>query len=463
MKNYRLEKDAIGSVKIPINAYYGSQTQRALDNFPISDLKQHREYLKAVVIIKKAAARVNHQLNLLKKDKQEAIIQSCNEILSGKFQDQFVISPYQAGAGTSLNMNVNEVIANRANELLEAPLGSYKYIHPNDHVNMSQSTNDVIPAAIRIAACNLTIELLTEINLLEKEFTKKAKEFSHIIKSGRTHLRDALPVTLGQEFSAYAKAIENDYQRITQAQENLIKLGIGGTATGTGINTHPDYHRLLIAELSRLTGIKFKSSGNLFESMQNSSDFLHLSSSLKILAQNLIRIGNDLRLLSSGPLAGFAEITLPQVQAGSSIMPGKTNPSIVEMMTMVCFQMIGFDQTITMACMNGQLELNVWLPLIAYDLLEQIKLLTKSIKVFTEKCVRGIKADEKMCRFWFERGSGIAAILNPYLGYDKTAALVKESLKTGKNLKELVIEKRLLTREKVAEIFDIKKITGPNL
>ena len=360
-------------------------------------------------------------------------------------------------------MNVNEVIANRANQILGAPLGSYRFIHPNDHINMSQSTNDVIPTSIRIAALNLLPQFMHELDGLKLSFSKKEKEFAEIIKSGRTHLQDALPITLGQEFSAYAEALTNDRKRLEDEQDLLRRIGIGGTAVGTGINTHPRYQQMMVKELSRLTKLPLVSAENLFESMQNTADFLGLSSNLKILAQTLIRIGNDLKLLSSGPRTGLAEITLPAVQPGSSIMPGKVNPSIIEMLTMVCFQVIGYDQAILLASSAGQLELNVMLPLIAYDLLEQIKLLTSASKIFAEKCVAGIKADEEMCRYWFERGSGIAAILNPIIGYDKTAELVKESLKRGKSIKDLAIEKGYLTKEKAEEIFNIKKITGPNL
>ncbi|MBI4991095.1 aspartate ammonia-lyase [Candidatus Gottesmanbacteria bacterium] len=463
MKKTRLEKDILGTIKIPINAYYGAQTQRALDNFPISGLKSHQVYISSIAFIKKAAAITNNKLNLLNNRKAEAIITACDEILKGKFCDQFIVDIYQAGAGTSHNMNVNEIIANRANEILGAPLGSYKYIHPNDDVNMSQSTNDVIPTAIRISCLFLLPKLLKSLNDLAESFSKKSKEFSGIIKSGRTHLQDALPVTLGQEFEAYAKAISYDRQRIEKSAKNLLRIGIGGTAVGTGINTHPKYHLLMISELKKLTKLPLKSSGNLFESMQNTADFLDLSGSLCILSQTLIRIGNDLRLLSSGPRTGFAEVTLFAVQPGSSIMPGKVNPGVVEMLTMVCFQVIGFDQAILLASVSGQLELNVWLPLIAYNLLEQIRLLTNAVQVFEDKCVSKITANENMCRFWLERSLGIAAILNPYLGYEKVVQLVKEALNKNISIKELIKEKKFLNPKIMKKIFEIKNLTRPNI
>lgn len=439
--------------------YYGHSTLKALSNFPISGLRPHREYVYSVVLIKKAAAFVNLKLSQLDRPKAVAIIKVCDEILSGKLSDQFVVDIYQAGAGTSHNMNVNEVIANRANEILHKS----DVIHPNDDVNMSQSTNDVIPASIRISCLISLPKLLKSLNNLTNSFSKKSKKFSQIIKSGRTHLQDALPVTLGQEFGAYRKAIANDWTRIEKSSKNLLKIGIGGTAVGTGINTHPRYQQLMISELSKLTKLPLKSSGNLFESAQNTSDFLELSGSLRILSTNLIRIGNDLRLMSSGPMTGLAEIKLPEVQAGSSIMPGKVNPSIVEMLTMVCFQVIGYDQAILLASQAGQLELNVMLPLIAYNLLEQIKLLTNSIEVFNTKCLQYIEANPQICKFWFERSLGIAAVLNPYLGYDKVAQLVKEALNKNISIKELIKEKKLLSPKIINKIFSINNLTQPNI
>lgn len=437
--------------------YYGSETKKALVNFPISGLKPHRYYIFSVVYIKKAAAKINNRLGFLENKISAAIIIACDEILSGKLADQFIVDPYQAGAGTSHHMNINEVIANRASENIR------QIIHPNDHVNMSQSTNDVIPAAIRISCLLLLPKLRKSLKLLITSFDRKSKQFSLIIKTGRTHLQDALPITLGQEFAAYAKALMIDGDRIDQAALNLLKIGIGGTAVGTGINTHPDYHQMMVKELKVLTNLDLKSSENLIESMQNTADFLHLSSMLRILAQTLIRIGNDLRLLASGPKTGLAEINLPEVQKGSSIMPGKVNPSIVEMLSMVCFQVIGFDQAILQASIAGQLELNVMLPLMAFNLIEQIRLLTNAVEVFNEKCVADIFVNKKMCQYWFTQSSAIATILNPYLGYDKTTAIVKYSLKHHLSIQEVIIKKGYLDQKMVNKIFQSKNLTRPNI
>lgn len=461
MENVRIEYDTLGEVRAPEKAYYGAQTVRAINNFPISGLKPSSAYVFSTVIIKKAAAIVNHRVKLLPAKKMKAIVKTCDEVLAGKFSDQFVVDPYQAGAGTSHNMNVNEVIANRANEIMGAPLGSYRFIHPNDDVNMSQSTNDIIPTAIRLTVLKTIPNLLENLSSLSITFSKKAQEFSDIIKSGRTHMQDALPVTLGREFFAYATALKNDHQRIQKAGSNLLKLGIGGTGVGTGINSHKAYHTEMINELKKLTGLPLKSNEDLFEAMQNTADFLEFSSTLRVLAQTIVRIGNDLRLLSSGPRAGLAEIILPKVQPGSSIMPGKVNPSIIEMTTMVCFQIIGYDQAILLASQSGQLELNVMLPLISHNLSEQIKLLTTAIGIFNKKCVSAIVANKEMCRFWFEKSAGIAAILNRYLGYEKTAQVVNDALKRDISIKQAVLEKKYLPKETVEKIFQVDNLTRP--
>lgn len=461
MENTRKEHDTLGDILVPKKAFYGAQTARAIDNFPISGLKPSPAFIFSVVTIKKAAAIVNNRLGLLPDNKTQAIIKACDEILAGNLLDQFVVDPYQAGAGTSHNMNTNEVIANRANQILGAPLGSYRLLHPNDDVNMSQSTNDIIPTAIRLVVLMTIPGLLKNVTSLSESFSQQAIEFKNIIKSGRTHLQDALPVTLGQEFSAYALALANDQKRIKKSLENLHKIGIGGTGVGTGINAHHDYHLSIVKELKKLTGLPLVSNENLFEAMQNTADLLEFSSTLKILAQTLIRIGNDLRLLSSGPRSGFAELILPKVQPGSSIMPGKVNPSIIEMMTMVSFQVIGYDQAVLFASQAGQLELNVMLPLIAHNLNEEIKLLTNAIDIFNKKCVTNIKADKQMCKFWFDRSSGIAAVLNRYLGYEKTANVVKLALEQNISIKEVVLQQKYLSNDMVEKIFNIDNLTGP--
>jgi len=463
MNDKRVEKDTLGTVLVNKKSYWGAQTQRSLENFPVCTLTPHPEYTESTVIIKKAAAKVNYDLKLLDSQRAKNIIKACNEIISGKLKDQIVVNPYQAGAGTSHNMNINEVIANRGNELLGYELGSYKIIHPNDHVNLSQSTNDVIPTAIRIASIKLIIPLISKLKKLENTFSQKAREFYKIIKSGRTHLQDALPVTLGQEFSTYRFSLTRDRKTIEKMQENLFFVGIGGTGVGTGINSHPRYHKLMILELSRLTHLSLKSSDNLMYTMNNASDFLNLSSSLRTLSATLIKIGNDLRLMYSGPGTGFYEILLPPVQPGSSIMPGKFNPSIVEMLTMICYQIIGLDTAIMLSHQSAQLELNIMTPLIAYDLLEQIKLLTRGVEIFDTKCLTGIKANRKMCQFWLERGTGLAAILNPVIGYDRTGELVKLSLKTGQKIQGLAIQKGYLRKDQADKLFSPENLTRPNL
>jgi aspartate ammonia-lyase len=463
MKKSRTENDALGKVHIPSNAYFGAQTQRAYENFPVSGLTSHRIFTFAIVYIKRAAAMVNSELGLLDTKKSKVIIKACDDVLTGKYDDQFIVDVYQAGAGTSHHMNVNEVIANRANELLGASLGTYEFIDPHDDVNMSQSTNDVIPAAIAIAALQSINPLLQTMKDLSVSLFKKGKEFEKVIKPGRTHLQDALPVTLGQEFGAYAKTIEKSIERIEQSSNRLHCIGIGGTGVGTGINTHAKYQVLMVKKLRERTKLPLTPSDNLFEPMQFSSDFLDLSANLRNLATTLIKIGNDLRLLSSGPNAGLAEIQLPEVQPGSSIMPGKVNPSIVEMLTMVCFQVIGYDHANSLASAAGQLELNVMTPLIAYNLLEQIKLITNAIGICNKKCVQGITVNKKNCMHWFDKGSGIAAILNPKIGYDKVADLVKLSLKTGKTIRDLAVEKGYLSQKEIDRLFSLDTLTKPNV
>ncbi len=460
MKHVRIEKDCLGKVEVPQNAYYGAETMRAVENFPISGQTPNPAYIKSFLYIKKAAACTHQKLKLLPDNYADAIVQSIDEMIEGKYADQFVVDPYQAGAGTSLHMNVNEIIANRANEILGAPVGSYKFINPHDQVNMSQSTNDVVPTAVRIMCLLLLPQLQKELHLLEKELLAKAQEWQTIIKSGRTHLQDALPLTLGQEFGAYANALTCDQERIKHAENNLLRLGIGGTAVGTGLNSPPGYQKRMIEELTSLTKVPFVSSKNLFESMQNTADFLELSSQLRILATTLIRIGNDLRLLGSGPKTGFAEITLPAVQPGSSIMPGKVNPSIVEMITMVSYQVIGFDQAILNATLAGQLELNVMLPLISFNLSTQIELLTNAMGIFTTKCIKGIVANRDRCEFWFEQSLGIGAILNTIIGYDKASEVVIYAKEKNISIGQATVAKGYLTPTQLKELFTKEKLTG---
>ncbi|MBN1569241.1 MAG: aspartate ammonia-lyase [Acidobacteria bacterium] len=459
----RSEKDSLGERAIPIDAYYGIQTARAIDNFPISGLKPKPAYVEATVCIKKAAAKVNHALGLLDGRRSDAIIAACNEILEGKLREWFVVDVYQAGAGTSHNMNANEVIANRALELVGEKKGAYSVIHPNDHVNMSQSTNDVCPTAIRIAAVLLTRFLLDSMKKTENAFAAKAKEFAGIIKAGRTHLQDAVPVTLGQEFGAYAVCLRKHEAQIRQAKEANKELGIGGTAAGTGLNAHPQYRSMMVEEICKELGIDFRMADDYFEAMQSLRPFVELSGALRCLAQDLIRIANDLRLLSSGPKTGFAEIVLPAVQPGSSIMPGKVNPVMAEMLDMVCFQAIGCDTTILLAAQAGQLELNVMMPVVAFNLLHEIEILRNALDVFAGYCVEGIRADAARCKNLAEASMSIVTALNPHIGYARAAEVAKEYLASGKSIAQIVLEKGLLTEEKLREVFDLRKMTEPGI
>lgn len=459
----RQEKDSLGIKEVPEQAYYGVQTVRAVENFPISGLRAHPTFIDATVLIKKAAARVNAELGLLEKEKAQAIIQAADEVLTGKLRDQFVVDAYQAGAGTSHNMNVNEVLANRANEILGGKRGVYDLVHPNDHVNMAQSTNDVIPTAVRIGGVLLWRKLDAVLEELQKALEKKSKEFDKIIKTGRTHLQDATPIRLGQEFSGYAAAVQKGRKRIDQAVAGLRVLGIGGTAVGTGLNSHPQYRQKMPQVLSEWVGEKFTPADNYFEAMQSAAPSLAVSGSLRVLAADLIRIANDLRLLSSGPSAGIQEIALPPIQPGSSIMPAKVNPVMAEMMDMVGFQIIGLDTAITLAAQAGQLELNVMFPLIAWDLCHMMEILTNSTSAFTRRCVIGIQANENRCKELAERNVTIVTVLNPYVGYAKAAEIGKEALQTGKRIRDLVSEKKLLPKEKMEKIFDFHSMTEPNI
>ena len=459
----RVERDSLGEVRVPDHALWGAQTQRAVENFPISGLRPSSDYISASALVKRAAAEVNMALGLLDERRGQAIVEAANQIMEGRWHEHFVVDVFQAGAGTSHNMNVNEVIANLANEALGGERGGYSPVHPNDHVNMAQSTNDFIPTVIRVAASQRTVRLLGAIGALASALDDKAAEFDRVIKSGRTHLQDAAPMRLGQEFGAYAQAVRLDAARVARAAKDLKRLGIGGTAVGTGLNSHADYHSAMVARLSELVGIDFYSSGNLFESMQSTADFLASSSALRTLAVTLTRIGNDLRLLSSGPTTGLGEITLPPVQPGSSIMPGKVNPSMAEMLNMVCYQVMGNDHTVMACSQAGQLELNVMIPIIGYNLLQSFEILTNAIHVFTERCVRGIRANVERCRRLAEGSIGLATALNPYIGYSTAAEVAQEALSRGVSLRRVVLERGLLTEEQLAAILDPMAMTEPGI
>lgn len=454
----RIERDSLGELPVPAEAYYGVQTARAVRNFPISGLRPYPAFIWSMALIKRAAAEVNAELGLLDREKARAIMQAAEEVMAGKWHDQFVVDPFQAGAGTSHNMNTNEVIANRATEILGGKKGQY-LVHPNDQVNMAQSTNDTIPTAIRLGCLWRLDELLAAIDRLAEALWDKAREFDDVVKSGRTHLQDAVPIRLGQEFSGYARAVERDRERIARAAEGLRRLGIGGTAVGTGLNAHPEYHKRMVQKLSELSGLRLYESDNLFESMQSMSDPVDFSASLRTLAQTLTRIANDFRLLASGPATGLDEIRLPPVQPGSSIMPGKVNPVMAEMLNMVCFQVMGNDLTVMLAGQAGQLELNVMMPIIAYNLFQSMDILIGGINAFTEKCVRGIVANREKAEGWLAKNAILVTALNPVIGYLKGAEVAKEAMARNVPIKQVVLERGLLTEEEIDRILDVRRMT----
>ncbi len=461
-KAMRVEKDSLGELKVPKNAYYGVQTARAVENFPISGWHAHPAFIDGTVLIKKAAATVHGQLGLIPKKHTQLIVKVCDEILSGQHREEFVVDAFQAGAGTSHHMNVNEVIANRANEMLKKPRGSYAPIHPNDHVNMAQSTNDVIPTAIRLSSLLLKKDLLSAVQGLAKAFRKKAKEWHKIVKSGRTHLQDATPIRLGQEVGAYASCLESHFKKIEQAYQPLKELGIGGTAVGTGVNSHPKYRKMMASNLGKYLKIPLKPAKDFFEAMQSMAPIVGLSDALKNMALDLTRIANDLRLLSSGPRTGLGEIVLPPVQPGSSIMPGKVNPVLAEMTNQSCFFTLGLNTAISYGSQAGQLELNVMMPMIAYSLCWQITILTNTMNALAKKCVDGIKADAERCRWFGENSVSIATVLNPLLGYAKTAEIVKKAVATGRPLRDLLAE-TTLTPKQIEQVFKLEDSTRPNI
>jgi fumarate hydratase class II len=455
-QSMRIEGDTLGEVKVPSEAYYGAQTQRAANNFNISGLKPWRAFIWSMAVIKRAAAEVNRDLGLLDEKIAQAIVKASQEVMDGKWDEQFVVDPFQAGAGTSHNMNANEVIANRATQLMGGKLGQY-LVHPNDHVNMSQSTNDTVPTAIRLGALWRLDELLEAVNALSAALQQKAVEFDDVVKSGRTHLQDAVPVRLGQEFGGYAKAVQRDGERIEQAAEGLRRLGIGGTATGTGLNAHPEYHARMVKRLSELSGLSLYASDNLFESMQSMADAASFSAAMRTLAITLTRIANDFRLLSSGPATGLDELHLPAMQPGSSIMPGKVNPVMAEMLNMSMFHVQGCDLAISLASQAGQLELNVMMPIIAHNLFEMMQVMIGSISAFTQKCVRGLQANRAKAEGWLARNAIVATALNPLIGYNASASLVKEAMQKNLTIREVALEKA--AAEQLKHIKDGRPVT----
>lgn len=459
----RTEKDSLGEMGVPVEAYYGIQTARAVENFPISGITARPAYIDATIHIKKAAAVVNSGLGILDQKIAGAIMKAADEVLAGNLREWFVVDIYQAGAGTSHNMNVNEVLANRAIEILGGRKGEYKLVHPNDHVNMSQSTNDVCPTAIRIGALLESRALLEALDELAHALSQKATEFDAVVKSGRTHLMDAVPVRLGQEFGAYAASIRKHKTAFGHALESLKELGIGGTAAGTGLNAHPEYRPRMVQQLGKQLGMEFRMAEDYFEAMQSLRPMVECSSALRNCAQDLSRIANDIRLLGSGPRTGLAEVQLPPVQPGSSIMPGKVNPSMAEMVNMVCYQVIGLDTAVTLCAQAGQLELNVMMPLVAYDLLHAISILARGATQFSRRCITGITANEERCRSYAENSTSIVTVLNPHIGYAAAAEIAKEYMATGKSIREVVLERRLLTKEQLDKVFDLRKMTEPGI
>jgi len=459
--DYRVETDSLGEVRVPRDAWYGAQTQRAIENFPISGMRAHPEFVRATAQVKLAAARANARLGKLDRAIAEAIARAAQEVIDGGLRDEFVVDVFQAGAGTSHNMNANEVIANRANAALGGARGAYAPVHPNDHVNMSQSTNDVIPTAIRVAALSLEPPLRAALDALAGALEDKAREFDGVLKSGRTHLQDAVPVRLGQEFGGWAFTVRRDEARVAAAAQSLHEINLGGSAAGTGLNTHPDYARVVAEELSAVTGFDLRPAASLFGVMQSMSDFAHVSAALRTCALDLTQIANDLRLLSSGPRTGLAEIALPPVQPGSSIMPGKVNPVMAEMADMVCFQVAGNDTAIALAVQAGQLELNVMMPVIAHNLLQSMQILAHAVQALCERCVRGITADAERARRYFESSVGMATVLNPLIGYAAAAKVAQESARTGETIVEVVRRLKLLDDAQIATLFDPAHLTEP--
>ncbi len=456
----RQEKDSMGVFEIPDEVYYGVQTARAIDNFPISGIKADPDFIKASVYIKKAAAKVNADLNQLDKKLSDAIIKAADEVLNGKLFENFVVDVYQAGAGTSHNMNVNEVLANRAAEILGGKKGDSKLVSPNDHVNCAQSTNDFFPTAMRLAALIKSKELLETIEKCSKTFAKKGEEFFPIIKSGRTHLQDAVPVRLGREFQVYSRSLNDHKIRLENAFNELKVLGIGGTAAGTGLNAHPQYQPKIVSELSKLMNCDLQGASDLMLAMQSMAPFVSVASALRNLSLDLTKICNDLRLMDSGPTTGLSEIKLPAVQPGSSIMPGKVNPSMIEMMNQVCFQVIGCATTIDYCSQAGQFELNVMMPVINFNLLHSIKIFTNALDSWNEKCVKGIAANPDRCRKYGEGSVSNATALNPLIGYLQTAEIVKEAVSTGKLIKDICLEKNLVEKAKLEEALNLEKQVG---
>jgi fumarate hydratase class II len=461
-ERFRIEKDALGEMKVPEKAYWGAETQRAIENFPISDLRFPRRFLRALGMLKKASAMVNMELALLRQELGEAISLAAQEVMEGKFDDQFVVDIFQTGSGTSTNMNANEVIANRANELLGGKIGDKKPIHPNDHVNLGQSSNDIIPSSMHLAALEaIQGDLLPALKNLHRSLEQKSKDFDRIMKIGRTHLQDATPIRLGQEFSGYASMVQHGIRRVENVRKHLAELAIGGTAVGTGMNTHPKFAGLVVQKINEMTGISFREAENHFEAQGAKDAAVEASSALKTLAVSLMKIANDIRWLSSGPRCGLGEILLPEVQPGSSMMPGKVNPVIPEALCQVAAQVIGNDAIIALGGLSGNFELNVMMPVMAYNLLHSVSLLTKASLVFSQKCIQDLKANEERCREMIEKSLAMVTALSPHIGYDAAARMAREAYESGKTVREVALEKGVLPEKELEKILDPRRMTEP--
>jgi len=455
----RREHDPLGDVDVPVDALYGVQTRRAVLNFPISGFTASPAFVAATVQIKRAAALTHAETGRLERPLADAIVRAADEVLAGQHGDQFVVDVFQAGAGTSHNMNVNEVLANRANELLGATRGAYAPVHPNDHVNMAQSTNDVIPTAIRLAALAQSRDVAAAGAVLVEALAAKGREFDSVIKAGRTHLQDAMPIRLGQEFRGYAGSIARGVRRVVEAADYLADLGIGGSAVGTGVNVEPEYPALMLGHLRAATGLPLREGADRVQLMQSMGDVAGYSAQLRVLALDLSKIASDLRLLASGPRTGFDEIRLPAVQPGSSIMPGKINPSIAEMVNQVAFQVIGCDACVSAAAEHGQLELNVMMPVIAFNVLLASTILANAMRVLAERCVVGIEANVEQCQYWVERSAALATALAPQIGYARAAELSKQSVKENILIRDLVVRDAVLPADAIDDVLDLKKMT----
>lgn len=461
--DYRVEKDSIGTKDVPEDVYYGVQSLRAAENFHITGLNMHPEIINSLAYIKKAAAITNCEIGILDKKRAQAIVQACDEILAGKFHKDFIVDPIQGGAGTSLNMNANEVIANRAIEILGGHKGDYSIVNPNDHVNCGQSTNDVIPTAGKMTSLRLLQNLKKELLRLHKALCEKAEEFDHIIKMGRTQMQDAVPIRLGQEFHAYSVAVMRDIRRMDVAMNEMRSLNMGGTAVGTGINADEMYLKRIVPNLVEVSDMDFVQAFDLIDATQNLDPFVAVSGAIKACAVTLSKIANDLRLMSSGPRAGLAEINLPAKQNGSSIMPGKVNPVIPEVVNQVAFNIIGNDVTITMAAEAGQLELNAFEPIVFYCMFQSIDTLAYAVQTFVDNCVSGITANETRCRYLVENSVGMITAICPHVGYQKAADIAKKALQTGESVRSLIVQENLLTEEELDKILDPVNMTEPGI